>query len=103
MLLFLMASGLTIIFSMLGVICGSGRDQQLAFEDAMAQVGCPDRRIKLDPFERFHKARGFEEWQEDRSWTLKPAMNQVAVFCKIVARLPPALPPIWLHRALRAR
>jgi arylsulfatase len=30
--------------------------------------------LKLDPFERFHEARGFDEWQENRSWTLAPAM-----------------------------
>ena len=24
--------------------------------------------LKLDPFERFHEARGFDEWQEDRAW-----------------------------------
>ncbi|MDH2134180.1 arylsulfatase [Sphingobium yanoikuyae] len=29
--------------------------------------------LKLDPFERFHEARGFDEWQENRSWTLAPA------------------------------
>jgi arylsulfatase len=25
--------------------------------------------LKLDPFERFHEARGFDEWQENRAWT----------------------------------
>jgi arylsulfatase len=25
--------------------------------------------LKLDPFERFHEARGYDEWAENRSWT----------------------------------
>jgi arylsulfatase len=36
--------------------------------------------LKLDPFERFHEARGFDEWQENRSWTLAPANKQAAAF-----------------------
>jgi arylsulfatase len=38
--------------------------------------------LKLDPFERFHEARGFDEWQENRSWTLGPATAQVEKFMK---------------------
>lgn len=45
--------------------------------------------LKLDPFERFHKARGFDEWQENRSWTLAPASAQVAVFLKSLQDYPP--------------
>jgi arylsulfatase len=30
--------------------------------------------LKLDPFERFHEARGFDEWQENRAWTMSPAI-----------------------------
>ena len=36
--------------------------------------------LKLDPFERFHEARGFDEWQENRAWILGPAMEVVVKF-----------------------
>lgn len=36
--------------------------------------------LKLDPFERFHEARGFDEWQENRAWTLAPAAAEVAKY-----------------------
>jgi arylsulfatase A-like enzyme len=45
--------------------------------------------LKLDPFERFHEARGFDEWQENRSWTLGPASAQVAAFMKSLKDYPP--------------
>ncbi len=37
-------------------------------------------RLDLDPFERMHEARGFDEWQENRSWALAPAMGVVQKF-----------------------
>lgn len=36
--------------------------------------------LKLDPFERFHEARGFDEWQENRAWTYTPAFELVGKF-----------------------
>jgi arylsulfatase A-like enzyme len=45
--------------------------------------------LKLDPFERFHEARGFDEWQENRSWTLGPATAQVGAFMKSLKDYPP--------------
>jgi arylsulfatase A-like enzyme len=45
--------------------------------------------LKLDPFERFHEARGFDEWQENRSWLLAPAGEQVASFIQSLAEFPP--------------
>ncbi|WP_312315935.1 arylsulfatase [Stenotrophomonas sp.] len=45
--------------------------------------------LKLDPFERFHDARGFDEWQENRSWTLGPAAEQVGVFLQTLKSFPP--------------
>lgn len=45
--------------------------------------------LKLDPFERFHEARGFDEWQENRSWLLGAAGQQVGVFMKSFAEYPP--------------
>jgi arylsulfatase A-like enzyme len=47
--------------------------------------------LKLDPFERFHEARGFDEWQENRSWTLAPANMQVAKFMKSLREFPPRI------------
>ena len=45
--------------------------------------------LKLDPFERFHEARGFDEWQENRSWTLAPAMGIVQRFFASFQEYPP--------------
>ena len=45
--------------------------------------------LKLDPFERFHEARGFDEWQENRSWLLGPAGEQVGNFMKTLVDYPP--------------
>lgn len=45
--------------------------------------------LKLDPFERFHEARGFDEWQENRSWALGAATNEVAKFMKSLKDYPP--------------
>jgi arylsulfatase len=45
--------------------------------------------LKLDPFERFHGARGFDEWQENRSWVLVPASVQVGAFLKSLRDFPP--------------
>jgi arylsulfatase A-like enzyme len=47
--------------------------------------------LKVDPFERFHEARGFDEWQENRSWALAPASAQVAKFMKTLAEFPPRM------------
>ncbi|SEI76654.1 arylsulfatase [Sphingomonas sp. OV641] len=47
--------------------------------------------LKLDPFERFHDARGFDEWQENRSWTLGPAKMQVAKFMQSLKEYPPRI------------
>ena len=45
--------------------------------------------LKLDPFERFHEARGFDEWQENRAWTIPPAMDQVGMLLKSLKEFPP--------------
>lgn len=47
--------------------------------------------LKLDPFERFHEARGFDEWQENRSWLLGPATAQVGEFTKSLQEYPPRM------------
>ena len=45
--------------------------------------------LKLDPFERFHEARGFDEWQENRAWLFGPAAAQIMVFMKSLQDYPP--------------
>ena len=45
--------------------------------------------LDLDPFERFHEARGFDEWQENRSWTLAPALGVVQQFFGSFQEFPP--------------
>jgi len=45
--------------------------------------------LKLDPFERFHEARGYDEWQENRSWTLGAATLLVGEFMKSLQEYPP--------------
>jgi len=47
--------------------------------------------LKLDPFERFHEARGFDEWQENHAWTYAPAFGQVGVLLKSLKEYPPRM------------
>lgn len=46
--------------------------------------------LKLDPFERFIEARGYDEWAENRSWILGPAGKQIAKFVKTFQDFPPS-------------
>lgn len=46
-------------------------------------------RLDLDPFERFHEARGFDEWQENRSWALSPALAIVQQYFASFEDFPP--------------
>ena len=45
--------------------------------------------LKLDPFERFEHARGFDEWQENRAYLITPAVGQIGVFLKSLKDYPP--------------
>jgi hypothetical protein len=45
--------------------------------------------LKLDPFERFIHARGYDEWAENRSWILGPAGDKIAEFVKSFEEFPP--------------
>jgi len=45
--------------------------------------------LKLDPFERFQHARGFDEWQENRSWLLGAVMPRFQTFIKSLRDYPP--------------
>jgi len=46
-------------------------------------------RLDLDPFERFDEARGFDEWQENRSWALAPAARLAQKFFASFEDYPP--------------
>ncbi|MEM9675034.1 MAG: sulfatase-like hydrolase/transferase [Bacteroidota bacterium] len=46
-------------------------------------------RLDLDPFERFHETRGFDEWQENRSWALAPVVGVVQNFFGSFREFPP--------------
>ena len=48
-------------------------------------------RLDLDPFERFHDARGFDEWQENRSWAIGPALGLVNKFVASFEEFPPRI------------
>lgn len=45
--------------------------------------------LKLDPFERFEHARGFDEWQENRSWLLGAVMPRFQTFVQSLKDYPP--------------
>jgi hypothetical protein len=47
--------------------------------------------LKLDPFERFTESRGFDEWQENRGWTIAPAMAKVQEFFASFKEYPPRM------------
>lgn len=48
--------------------------------------------LKLDPFERFLSARGYDEWQENHAWLYGPALLQAAEFAKTFKDFPPRQP-----------
>jgi len=47
--------------------------------------------LKLDPFERFHEARGYDEWQENRSWLIPAALQQLKNFIDSLKAYPPRM------------
>ncbi|WP_269583017.1 arylsulfatase [Roseibium sp. Sym1] len=60
------------------------------FNGVQEQITTPlITRLDLDPFERFHESRGFDEWQENRSWALGPASAIVARFFSSFEDYPP--------------
>ncbi|MBD3585718.1 arylsulfatase [Salinimonas sp. HHU 13199] len=65
-------------------------DQEEWFRASQQEMTTPYIiNLKLDPFERFIEARGYDEWAENRSWTLGPAGNQIAEFVKSFEKFPP--------------
>lgn len=47
--------------------------------------------LKLDPFERFHESRGYDEWTENRSFALPVASEVVATYMKSLHDYPPRM------------
>ncbi len=45
--------------------------------------------LKMDPFERFHEARGYDEWEENHAWLYGPALMQVGEFVRSFEKFPP--------------
>lgn len=45
--------------------------------------------LKLDPFERFIHARGYDEWAENRSWILGAAAPKIGEFVASFKKFPP--------------
>ena len=46
--------------------------------------------LKLDTFERFHEARGYDEWAENRSWIFGQVGPKIAEFVKSFQEFPPS-------------
>jgi len=47
--------------------------------------------LKLDPFERFHESRGFDEWQENRSFALPLAVTEIGKLMESLKKYPPRM------------
>mgnify|MGYP000926762007 CR=1 FL=1 len=55
--------------------------QEKWFNGEVVQLTSPViTRLDLDPFERAEGTRGFDEWQENRSWAIGPAMALLQKF-----------------------
>lgn len=64
--------------------------QDKRFNGVQEQLTTPlITRLDLDPPERLHESRGFDEWQENRSWALGPASAIAAQFFSIFDDFPP--------------
>lgn len=65
-------------------------DQERWFHASQELLSSPYiTNLKLDPFERFHESRGYDEWSENRAWLFGPAMVQLAEFVKSFEEFPP--------------
>ncbi len=67
------------------------RDQESWFRSPQPVLSTPIiTNLKLDPFERFHEARGYDEWAENRSWILGQVGGHLAEFLKSFKEFPPS-------------
>lgn len=66
-------------------------DQEEWFRSPQLALSTPIiTNLKLDPFERFHHARGYDEWAENRSWIFGSVIEMVAGFIKSFEEFPPS-------------
>ncbi len=66
-------------------------DQEKWFRAEQTPLSSPFiTNLKLDPFERFSKARGYDEWAENRSWLFGPAGGMMAEFVRSFQEFPPS-------------
>jgi hypothetical protein len=47
--------------------------------------------LRLDPLERFHTSRGYDEWLENRVWTYFPAAGLIVDLAKSLREYPPRI------------
>ncbi|WP_186755192.1 arylsulfatase [Echinicola salinicaeni] len=67
------------------------RDQEKWFRSPQTVLSTPIiTNLKLDPFERFHKARGYDEWAENRSWVLGQIGTHLGAFLQTFKEFPPS-------------
>ncbi len=67
------------------------RDQEKWFRSPQPVLSSPIiTNLKLDPFERFHEARGYDEWAENRSWVLGQVGKHLAGFLQTFVEFPPS-------------
>jgi arylsulfatase len=66
-------------------------DQEKRFRSPQLSLSTPIiTNLKLDPFERFHEARGYDEWAENRSWILGQVGPKMAAFVQSFQEFPPS-------------
>ncbi len=67
------------------------RDQEKWFRSPQPVLSTPIvTNLKLDPFERFHEARGYDEWAENRSWVLGQIATHLGSFLESFKEYPPS-------------
>jgi arylsulfatase A-like enzyme len=67
------------------------RDQEHWFRSPQPELSTPIiTNLKLDPFERFHEARGYDEWAENRSWILGQVGVHLGEFLQTFKEFPPS-------------
>ena len=67
------------------------RDQEKWFRSPQTELSTPIIiNLKLDPFERFTEARGYDEWAENRSWVLGQVGGHLAAFMETFKEFPPS-------------
>jgi arylsulfatase A-like enzyme len=66
-------------------------DQEGWFRSPQLSLSTPIiTNLKVDPFERFHEARGYDEWAENRSWLLGQVGPIMAEFVGTFKEFPPS-------------